>query len=76
MYGTGMDYGFGWIWPLILLAGVAALVWGISRGRSAGQGPGAEAGRDRSRAILRERFARGEISEQELQDRMTALDDD
>ncbi len=79
MNGYGM--GFGWFWAILLLAGVAALVWGLARAAGPGQGPGPragvgpETGHDRSRAILRERFARGEITEAELREGMRVLDE-
>jgi putative membrane protein len=72
MNGFGM--GFGWIWPVLLLAGVAALVWGLSRAGTGGgrRGP---SGHERAREILQERFARGELTEQEYRDRMRVLDE-
>jgi putative membrane protein len=68
------------MWPVILVCGLAALVWGLLRARSSGGSGGQPPapppgdGRERARDILRERFARGEISEDELHDRMQALD--
>jgi putative membrane protein len=68
MYGMG----FGWLWVLLLAVGAVALAWGLSRAWNA---PGA--GRDeadRARQILRERFARGEITEEEFRQRLRTLD--
>lgn len=80
MGGDDGGSGWAWVWPVILMCGLAALVWGLLRARSSGgsgrQGPAPSVGdgRERARDILRERFARGEITEDELHDRMKALD--
>jgi Cu+-exporting ATPase len=72
MDGFGM--GFVWIWPMVLLAGIAALVWGLTRATT-GAGRRGPSGHERAREILQERFARGEISEQEYRERMRVLDE-
>ena len=72
MYGTGM--GFAWVWPLLLVLGLAVVVWALLRASTANSGRGST-GEGRAREILRERFARGEITEQELRERMRVLDD-
>ena len=69
----GFWMGFVWIWPVLLVAGIAALVWGLSRA-SAGGETRASSGHERAVEILRERFARGEITEQEYRERMRVLD--
>ncbi len=70
MNGYGMmGFGFGGIfmvlWWVILIVGVVALVrWlGISSHGAGGQGGGHRQPLD----ILKERYARGEINEQEFQ---------
>ena len=83
MGGFGGGMGSSWIWPLMLVAGVVVLVWGLMHARSgsadgrrdsqAGHGP-QERSTDQARDILRERYARGEISEDELRERMRVLD--
>ena len=67
--GPGWHGGFWWPWmliPLLLWGGFIALVaWAVVRlfpRRGPGSGPAA---RDRAEEILRERFARGELSEEE-----------
>ena len=72
MYGYGM--GAAWVWPLILVLGLAVVVWAVIR-VSATYGGRAAAGHGRAHEILRERFARGEITEQELRERMRVLDE-
>ena len=82
MGGPG-GMGWAWIWPLIFLVGLAAVAWGLTR---AFWSPGAQSTptpppptaaqppqRDRAQGILRERYARGEISEEEFHERMRAL---
>jgi putative membrane protein len=68
-------FGMGvvWIWPLLVLVGIGAVVWGLSRGTSGGAAP-AQGGPDPAHQVLRERFARGEITETEYRDRMRVLD--
>lgn len=84
MGGFGGGMGWAWIWPVILLLGLVALSWGLLRGRSASPGGGVGSDRDnrpqgvshdQAREILRERYARGEISEEEMRERMRALDE-
>lgn len=83
MNGGFGGMGWGWLWPVILVLGLAVLGWGLWRARSSSRGEGV-AGReerpqgmshDRSRDILRERYARGEITEEEMRERMRALDE-
>ena len=83
MHGYG-EMGWVWVWPVILVVlGLAALVWALVRARaSPGRGGSADSegrpqgvGHDRAREILRERYARGEISEEEMRERMRALDE-
>jgi putative membrane protein len=82
MGGFGGGMGGSWIWPLMLVAGLVVLVWGLMHARSGSSDDrGSRAGHlpqgrstDQARDILRERYARGEISEDELRERMRVLD--
>jgi putative membrane protein len=69
---NGWMFGWMWIWPLILLASlvllVVGLVWLVS-----GRGSGARQAGWSARRILDERYARGEIDEEEYQRRRAAL---
>ncbi|MBW8459079.1 MAG: SHOCT domain-containing protein [Thiobacillus sp.] len=66
-YGMTGGYGFGWIfmilWVMLIIIGIVVLVkWlsapSVAEGRS---------GESRALNILKERYARGEIDEQEFQ---------
>ena len=75
MYGYGMG-GLMWLWPLVLIIGLGILVWGLMRASSASnRSDDSVTGSARARSILQERFARGEITEQELRERLHVLDD-
>jgi putative membrane protein len=76
----GISDGWSWVGMFFMLLfwfGLAALiVWAIVGPRteqtpSTIEGPGG----DRAQAILRERYARGEIAEQEFEQRRDALRD-
>jgi putative membrane protein len=84
--GRGHMGGSGW-WPLwwlvvvLLVAGVAAFVVWMTRRSGAppdraplpGQAPPAGSGGDAAEAVLRERFARGEVDESEFDARLARL---
>lgn len=64
MDGAGWAMGLGgWLWMALGLVLVLALVWALAAGLSGGR-PNAT---DDAARILAERFARGELSEQEYQ---------
>jgi putative membrane protein len=66
--------GPSWGWLVLLFVGLALLVWGLvaARRRDAGRGPGTA---QRPEDILRERFARGEMTEEDFRQRLKALRD-
>lgn len=71
-YGMG-GFGFGWIfmilwWALIIVGIVALVKWVMSSGTG-----GRNGGDGRALDILKERYARGEIDEQEFQKRKRDL---
>jgi putative membrane protein len=67
-YGMTGGFGFGWVfmilWGVFIIVGIAALVKWLSAPTAAG-----ECGDSERKAldILKERYARGEIDEQEFQ---------
>lgn len=56
----GLGMGLGWIFGLIL---IAVIVWAVFRIASSGQ----KQGRNDAIEILKERFAKGEIAEDEFE---------
>ena len=72
MYGGGM--WFGWIWVLALLVGVGALLWAVVYAITS-SGTRRPAPPPRAQDIVRERFARGEITEQEMRAVLRVLDE-
>ena len=73
--GGGWMMGWMWLWPVLILAGlvlVGFVVVRLVQGGSASPTGVAEAG-SAARRILDERFARGEIDEDEYRRRRDAL---
>lgn len=69
-WGAGMGL-WTWLFALLIIAGLVALVIAVVRGASGGARGGD--GRSSAEQILAERFARGEIDEEEYQRRLRAL---
>jgi putative membrane protein len=68
----GWVMGWMWVWPVLILVGLLILGYaGVRFGQ--GHGPLAGPGPSSARQILDERFARGEIDEQEYQRRRAQL---
>lgn len=74
MWNNGYGMGWGWfgglhvLWWVLLVMGVFAVFRLLDRRRGDADGGG-----DRARAILRERYARGEIDKAEYDERMGHL---
>lgn len=60
MGGWGLGMGFGWIIPLLVIGLIVWAIISFTRSRGTGFG-GGETSPDRSLAILKERYARGEL---------------
>jgi putative membrane protein len=69
---SSVDTGLFWIWPLLVIVGVALLGYTIARTWGGGVRTG---DRDAARRVLDERLARGEIDEQEYRRRRSILED-
>jgi putative membrane protein len=72
MYGTGM--GLAWIWVLLLVVGLGVLIWAIVYAVTS-TGGGRTPALRRPQDIVRERFARGEITEEEMRAALRVLDE-
>lgn len=65
--------GMMWIWVLLTFLAIAAIVFLIARATGAGGAPKKGSAGDDPEEILKRRYARGEIDEDELHRRMDAL---
>ena len=84
MTGSGTGMGWGWIFGALVMVGVVLLVvlavraigGGVSS-RPSGPGPtsGSRSGPGRAREVLDERYARGELTTEEYQERLRVLGD-
>lgn len=83
MMAGGPGVGWAWLVWLLLVVGVVALVVVVARAVGGGTGPptdqqsvAARPGRGRARALLDERYARGDITTAEYRQRLSALGED
>lgn len=76
-YGDGHMVGMHWGWWIFWIAVVAFLVWLVARTTGSGAtGSGAASPpspRQSPEEILRERFAKGEITEEEFRERLRVI---
>lgn len=75
---NGMGSVFGWVFLLLILAGIAVLVVlavRLALGGDRGADRATDARGGRARAILDERYARGEIDSTEYDERVARLRD-
>ncbi len=78
MMGPGMmgGFGFGWFMPIFMIIFWGLIIWGIValiRGLTSSGGSGASGEADSALEILKRRYARGEISKQEFEERKKDL---
>jgi putative membrane protein len=80
MYWHGGMGGWGFLWMLLnsivlwgLLAAGAVLLWRAVQGRPASPGAGADETGGAARRLLADRYARGEINEEEYRRRLAVL---
>ena len=62
--------GWMWLWVLLVLGGLVAVGIGLARASGTRGGSGRDA-----RTILEERYARGELTTEQYQERMQVLRD-
>jgi putative membrane protein len=80
-YGHHMTLGAGWwmwLWGPLMMIGFVLLAVFLVRGvagRSAAQAPSAPDPMDQARSLLAERYARGELSSDEYDERRSRIDD-
>lgn len=71
---TGAMAGFGFfglLWPLLILGGLLALVyWAVGSGNGGGRPTGSNSALE----TLRERYARGELTDNEFEERRRRLE--
>lgn len=70
--------GWMWLWWVLIVVGIVAMAFGLMRATTSGNRGGSgrsSGGRSSARQILDERYARGEIDEQEYRKRRRAIDD-
>lgn len=75
MGGSGM-WGFGFLWPLLWLLVIAVLVIGVVylfRVFRDGTTAASDGDSDRAMELVREQYARGEISDEEFEERTEKL---
>ena len=73
MMHDGWMFGMGWFWILVLIL-IGVGIWLTARaGIRSGPRSGTPAGRETPEKILKDRFAKGEIDEEEYRARMDAL---
>lgn len=77
MMGPGMMGGFGWGWSIFMVLFWGLVIWGVVvlvRGLSQPRGPDSSSGRPESALeLLKKRYARGEISKEEFEEKKKDL---
>jgi putative membrane protein len=73
MMGWGPSVGWGWVFPLVLWGGIITTIVFLVRGVTRGGGGTSYHGEDTALDILKKRYARGEITREEFQERRRAL---
>lgn len=77
MWGGMGGMGWMWLWWVLIVLGVVAVAFGLIRAATPGNrgAPGrSSGGRSSARQILDERYARGEIDEEEYRKRRREID--
>ena len=69
----GWGGGWMWLWGALMMAIVAVTIVWFVRATASGPRGSASFGSDRARAILAERYARGELTTEEYRERLDHL---
>ena len=72
-FGAMPGFGFGFLWPLLFFGGILYLVYAVAGNGSSNQGP--LGGSNAAMETLRERYARGELTEEEFEQRRRRLEE-
>jgi putative membrane protein len=70
--GFGAMPGFGFLWPLLFFGGILYLLYAVAGNTSSS--PGGLGGSNDALETLRERYARGELTEEEFEQRRRRLE--
>lgn len=72
--GSMMGWGGHWGWGIFWLVLAVVVVWGVARAMSSG-GKTSTTAHDGAEESLRRRFAEGEITREEFEERLKVLND-
>lgn len=72
-YGAMPGFGFGFLWPLLFFGGILYLLYAMAGNGSSNQGR--LGGSTTAMETLRERYARGELTEEEFEQRRRRLEE-
>lgn len=73
MMGSGTGMGWGWMFGALIMLGVVLLLVLAVRAIGGGVTSGAPSGPGRAKEVLDERYARGELTTEEYQERLRVL---
>lgn len=76
MMGSGTGMGWGWMFGALIMLGVLLLLVLAVRAIGGGVASGAPSGPARAKEVLDERYARGELTTEEYQERLRVLGND
>jgi putative membrane protein len=72
-FGGGFAGGFWWIMPILMIVFWGLIIWGIVSLVRRGGGWGNQSGTESAMDILKRRYASGEITREEFEDKKKAI---